>query len=148
MTNPKNNKVNFLISVIFLSIAACAPMIGPYSPTAYQNATSLKAETLALMDRATLPYPENEQRVQELMVKIDAAYEYVNGIPSNSISAQQWMLLKNPDGNLLGKFFLRWKEKGVLSPEYISEFKSLISKAYDEIICLEANKKNAADCNK
>ncbi|HNY70023.1 MAG TPA: hypothetical protein PKH14_04475 [Syntrophorhabdus sp.] len=148
MTSCKNKRYNLFICIIFLILVACAPLIGPYSPTAYQNATSLKAETLAVMDRATLPYPDNELSIQELMVKIDAAYEYVNGIPSNSISAQQWMLLKKPDGNLLGKFFHRWKEKGVLSQEYITEFKGLVSDAFDEIICLEANKKNADDCKK
>ncbi len=137
---------NLFLFLIFCS--SCAPLIGPYSPTAYQNATSLKAETLALMDRATQPYSENEQRVQDLKVKIDAAYEYVNGIPSNSISAEQWKLLKKPDGKLLGKFLLRWKEEGVLSQAYINEFKGLISDAYDEIICLEANKKGSTDCKK
>src|SRR5574340_848091 len=81
---------------------ACAPLIGPYSPTAYQNATSLKADTLALMGKATQPYSDHEKEVEALLVKIDQAYEYVNGIPSNSLSAKQWKILKKPDGDLLG----------------------------------------------
>jgi len=127
-------------------IAGCAPLIGPYSPTAYQNATSLKAATLALMDKATQPYADHEKEVEALRVEIDKAYEFVNGIPSNSISAKQWRILKKADGDLLGKFFLRWKERGVLSPVVIDEFKALVADAYDEIICLEANKKEATKC--
>ena len=112
--------------MLLLLVAGCAPLIGPYSPTAYQNATSLKAATLALMDKAMQPYANHEKEVESLMVEIDKAYEFVNGIPSNSISAKQWQILKKADGDLLGKFFLRWKERGGLSPVVIDEFKGVI----------------------
>lgn len=131
----------------FILLTACAPLIGPYSPTAYQNATSLKATTLAVMEKAKEPYTTHQKEVESLMLEIDKAYEFVNGIPSNSISAKQWFILKKPDGELLGKFILRWKEKNTLSQVYINEFKLLISDAFDEIICLEANKKEATKCN-
>jgi hypothetical protein len=133
---------------LLLCVAACAPLIGPYSPTAYKNATSLKAETLALMDKATEPYSKYEQKVESLMVGIDEAYEYVHGIPSDSLSAKQWEILKDPDGALLGRFFSRWKSKETLSRVYIDEFSGIISDAFDEIICLEANKKSAKQCVK
>lgn len=131
--------------VIYL-FSGCAPLIGPYSPTAYQNATSLKAATLALMEKAKEPYEIHQKDVESLMVEIDKAYEYVHGIPSNSISADQWNILKKQDGDLLGKFILRWKEKNTLSQTYINEFKDQIADAFDEIICLEANKKKATKC--
>jgi hypothetical protein len=136
------------ISVLFICLAACAPLIGPYSPTAYKNATSLKAETLVLMDKATEPYAKYEQKVESLMVGINKAYEYVHGIPSDDLSARQWEILKNPDGNLLGRFFYRWKAKGTLGRAYIDEFRGIVSDAFDEIICLEANKKSARQCLK
>jgi len=136
----------YLLSLFFL--ASCTPLIGPYSPTAYQNATSLKAETLALMSKATTPYALHEQKVAALMVDIDKAYEYVHGFPSNDLSAKQWEILKKNDGNLLGKFFQRWKNEDTLKKEYIDEFKRIISDAFDEIICLEANKKEATTCSR
>ena len=139
-------QIHWLLILLFI-MAACTPLIGPYSPTAYQNATSLKASTLALMDKAVQPYPNHEKEVEALMVEIDKAYEFVNGIPSNSISAKQWQILKKADGDLLGKFFLRWKERGVLSQVVIDEFKGLVADAFDEIICLEANKKEATKCS-
>jgi hypothetical protein len=148
-----NKRINihqhyFIVCLLLMVLSSCTPLIGPCSPTAYQNATSLKAETLALMDKATQPYVENTQKIDDLNVRINAAYEYVNGMPSNSISAKQWEILKNQEGNLMGKFFSRWKEKGVLSETYVKEFKKLISEAFDEIICLEANKESAVDCGK
>jgi hypothetical protein len=135
-----------LLFLVFLFLSACTPLIGPYSPTAYQNATSLKAETLALMDKATGPYSDHAKEIETLMVEIEKAYEFVKGIPSNSISAKQWALLKKTDGDLLGKFFLRWKERKTLSREFIVEFKGVVADAFDEIICLEANKKEATEC--
>ncbi len=130
---------------VFL-LVGCAPLIGPYSPTAYQNATSLKATTLALMGKANEPYATHQKDVEALLVETDKAYEFVNGIPSNSISAKQWSILKERDGKLLGKFVFRWKEKSTLTQTYIDEFKGLIADAFDEIICLEANKKEATKC--
>jgi hypothetical protein len=132
--------------IFVLLLAGCTPLIGPYSPTAYKNATSLKASALALMDKATEPYRTHQKEVESLMVEVDQAYEYVNGIPSNSISAKQWYILKKPDGDLLGKFFFRWKEKSTLTQTYIDQFKGPIADAFDEIICLEANKKEATKC--
>ena len=129
-----------------LLLSACASLIGPFSPIAYQNATSLKAETLALMDKASEPYAQHSAEVDKLMVNVDKAYEYVAGVPLNETSAEQWLILKKPDGNLLGKFFSRWKRDGSLSKSYITEFRGVISDAYDEIICLEANKKAATSC--
>ena len=140
--------------VVFLCLlASCAPLIGPYSPTAYQNATSLKATTLDLMDKATEPYSKHQKEIESTSVEIDKAYEYVNGVPSNSISAKQWFILKDPNGDLLGTFFKRWKEAETkqppaLSPTYVNEFKGQVSDAFDEIICLEANKKEATQCGK
>lgn len=131
---------------LFLCLTSCAPLIGPYSPTAYKNATTLKAQTLALMDKATEPYQKYEEKVESLTIEINEAYEYVHGIPSDSLSARQWEILKNPDGDLLGKFLSRWKSKDTLSRVYIDQFKGIIADAFDEIICLEANKKSAKLC--
>ncbi len=64
-----------LLMAMFLCLAGCVPLIGPYSPTAYKNATGLKAETLALMEMATTPYAENEGKIEVLRVEIDKAYE-------------------------------------------------------------------------
>jgi hypothetical protein len=133
--------------ICIFMLAGCAPLIGPYSPTAYQNATSLKAGTLALMEKATEPYAAHQKEVESLLVEMDKAYEFVKGIPSNSISAKQWNILKKPEGDLLGKYILRWKENTTLTQTYINEFKGLIADAFDEIICLEANKKEATKCN-
>ena len=137
----------YLTWLLILALVGCTPLIGPYSPTAYQNATSLKASTLALMEKAKEPYATHQREIESLTVEIDKAYEFVNGIPSNSISARQWSILKKPDGDLLGKFMLRWKERGTLTPTFIDEFKGPVADAFDEIICLEANKKEATKCS-
>lgn len=81
-----------------------------------------------------------------LFVELRKAHEYVRGVPGNSISAEQWEILIEKDGDLLGKFFKRWQERSTLSPVYIDEFKGLISDAFDEIICLESNKKEPSQC--
>lgn len=139
------------ILIVFLSILffnACTPIIGPYSPKAYENATSLKPQTLALMNKAKEPYSIYKDRVEQHIIKLKEAHEFVKGIPSNSISARQWEILIKEDGMLFGKFVKRWEEKGIMNSMFIDEFKNIVSDAFDEIICLEANKKELSECLK
>jgi hypothetical protein len=128
-------------------LSGCAPLIGAYSDEAYKTATSLKAETLALMDKSGESFATHKPEVDALTTKISAAYEYSAGLPSNQLSAQQWQILRNPDGNLYGAFVRRWQSSGRLSPAYRSEKKIDIAEAFDYIICLEANKKESRPCS-
>ena len=131
---------------MLLALAGCNALIGPHSPTAYENATSLKAEVLLALGKANTPYSDNETEINEIKLKAEQAYEYVKGVPNNQLSAKQWEILKNPNGNLLGKFFKRWEERSTLSEPLIEEYKKLASDAFDQIICLEANKKETTEC--
>ena len=58
-----------IVVLLVLFLAACSPLIGSYSPTAYENATSLKAETLALMDKA------GDSPSEVWMAKVTAVFE-------------------------------------------------------------------------
>jgi hypothetical protein len=138
-------KIMSVVLVVFL-LSACAPLIGPYSLTAYENATSLKPQTLALMDKANEPYANYKSEIESLVVELHKAHEYVKGVPSNSITAKQWEFLIKEDGDLIGNFIKRWEEQSTLSDTFIREFKGQVSDAFDEIICLEANKKESTKC--
>ena len=135
-------------SIVFLMLllCSCSSLIGPFSPIAYQNATSLKAEVLTLLNKADTPYKDNQLKIEAAQLKAEQAYEFVKGVPKSQLSTKQWEILKDPDGDLLGKFFKRWKERSTLSKVIIVEYKRLASDAFDEIICLEANKKEATEC--
>lgn len=148
MGNIKQITRTFILFSLALLIYGCATLIGPYSPTAYKYATSLKVETLALMSKATEPYNKHKSDVEKLTVELNKAHEYVKGVPSNSISAKQWNILIKPDGKLIGKFWSKWENKSKLSKVFIGEFKKIVSDAFDQIICLEVNKEKATDCLK
>jgi hypothetical protein len=136
----------WIIPFLIFFTAACAPLMASYSPTAYQNATSLKVETLALMDKATEPYEQHKADIERLYVELDKAYEYAKGLEANKISTQQWVLLKAKDGKLLGSFFSTWQKLDILSSVYIQKAKANIETRYNEIICLELNKQNETEC--
>jgi hypothetical protein len=125
---------------ILISVISCGALIAPYNETAYENATKLKVESLALMDKATEPYSEHQQEVEELMIKIDQAYEFSKGLPKNELSTKQWQILMDPDRNLFGGFIKMWKEKSTLSQPFVDNMKRQVSKGYDQIIELESAK--------
>jgi hypothetical protein len=135
----------FLLAV-GLAVGACAPLIAQYNAEAYKNATSLKAETLSLIDKAGEAYPTRKKDVEILTTKIDAAYEYVAGLPDNQISAQQWQILRDSNGVLYGAFVRVWQQQGTVSRGFRTQYKLQMAEAFDQIICLEANKQAATSC--
>lgn len=130
-----------------LLLAGCAPLIADYSLEAYKNATTLKAETLDLMDKSSGSYTSHKKEIDTLTTKINVAYEFAAGTPYNQISAAQWQLLRDPKGSLYGGYIAYWKQRGSIPrPVARMEAKALIGKAFDEIICLEANKQTLKSC--
>jgi hypothetical protein len=127
-------------------LVACAPLIGAYNERAYLNATTLKAHSLALVAKSGDEFATHREAAEALMVEVDAAYEYANGLPGNTIAAQQWRALKDPDGALLGGFVRLWRDAGRISPAARPEIGAQIAEAFDQIICLEINKARAQAC--
>ncbi|MCS3697251.1 hypothetical protein GGP73_001946 [Salinibacter ruber] len=90
------------MGLLLLAATACGPTISEFNARAYEQATSLKVEALALMDKATAPYAEHADAVQHLKTELEKAYEFAKGRPENEISARQWRILIDPDRDLLG----------------------------------------------
>lgn len=134
-------------AALSLALSSCTPLIASYSLDAYKNATSLKAETLALIGESGEQYSAHEAEVKALTVKLSAAYEFANGIPKNEISAGQWKLLTASDGNLYGGFVRTWQKDGKTSKAYQDGKAGQIGRAFDFIACLEVNKKEAKACS-
>ena len=119
----------------------CTPLIARFDPVAFQQVTSLRVESLMLMDKAIESYAQHEREINALMLKVEQAYEYAFNKPKNTLTANQWKVLKNQDRNLLGGFMKQWKEKDRLGAVYIEEAKRIIANAFDTIIDLEKVKK-------
>jgi hypothetical protein len=135
------------LAMLSLLLLACTPLIASYNADAYKNATNLKAETGALIEKSGEPFAQNKPAVETLTTRINAAYEYAAGLPSNRISAQQWQILRNPSGGLYGEFVARWREQGTTSRAYRAAKKQQLDRAFDFIICLEANKQESRPCS-
>lgn len=134
--------------LVVLSLSGCAPLIADYSLEAYKNATTLKAETQALIDKSNDTYNSHAKEVDALTTKINAAYEFAAGTPYNQLSAQQWQILRDPNGALYGAFIAEWKQRTrIPKPKAREDIKHLIGEAFDEIICLEANKQTLTTCS-
>lgn len=146
MLNVFYKKVGVLFSLLVF-LAACAPLISPFREQAYANATTLKAQSLALIAKSGQPYSEHQAAVEKLLVDVDAAYEYAYGLPTNDIASNQWDILRDPEGNLLGGFATKWRDSGTLSQFLREEIARQIANAFDTIICVEINKREASVCD-
>jgi hypothetical protein len=135
----KYNKILLLTIMLCIGLAGCAS-ISVFSQYAYQQAVDLKVESLDLISHADQSYKEYQKQVEELIQRIDKAYEYAKGRKDNDLSTRQWEILRNPDGHLFGSFLKKWKSEDKLSLTYLNEKLKQISDAYDEIINLESGK--------
>ncbi len=135
--NVKCFAVCIIISLIFLSCST----ISHFNQRAYEQATELKVEALALMDKAVRPFAEHRPEAEILRLNIEKAYEYAKGLPKNEITARQWEILKDPNRKLLGGFLKRWEEKSKLSEVFIREAKTQVAEGFDTIIELESGKR-------
>jgi hypothetical protein len=127
-------------------VGGCSPLIASYNLDAYKNATTLKAQTGALIEKSNEPYAQHQKDVDTLTTNINAAYEFAAGLPDNQIAAQQWQILRDPRGNLYGGFVRRWKQSGTLGATYRVDKETQINRAFNYIICLEANKNAPTVC--
>lgn len=125
--------------ILSLTIWSCSS-ISVFSPEAYKQAVDLKVEALELMSFAASSYFDYEENVAYLKTELRKAYEFALGRPNNEISAEQWEILINEEGNLLGGFLKRWEEEGTLSEMFVTEMQTLVSDTFDTIIGLESGK--------
>lgn len=137
--------VRMLFAAAVLAVAGCAATISPFSPAAYEQATSLKVEALALMDKATGAYTAHAADVESLRMNLDKAYEYSRGRPRNEVSTKQWEILRDPERHSLGGFLRRWQAQGQLTRPFIAEAKAVVADGFDAIIELESGKRQADD---
>ncbi|MEO9299023.1 hypothetical protein [Devosia alba] len=130
-------------------LSACTSTIAGYSLEAYTLATGLKARSLAVVQLSTESFSTHAEVVDQLLVDIDAAYEFAAGIPNNKIAAEQWALLRDPSEALLGGYFAFWEieEPGGVSEYFRDQSKEIIAEAFNFIICLEVNKQQASSCS-
>ena len=135
-----------LLASLALFAAACAPLIAGYSLEAYRNATSLKAETLAIIAHADEPFPQHAQEVRDLQIRLAAAHEFAAGMPRNTLSANQWQIMVDPTRSMAGGLLARWQRETTLNPVFVREQSAQIARAFDDIICLEANKEQDTAC--
>jgi hypothetical protein len=81
-----------LVAIGCLVLAACSS-ISNYDQAAYEHATAVKVDTLAVMSKATDSYASHQREIAELQIVLDKAYEYDRGRPINQTTMQMWDVL-------------------------------------------------------
>jgi hypothetical protein len=126
--------------LVVMSLVGCPRHIAPYQQPDYERTVNLKVDAMNLMGKATEPYAQNQAAAENLRLSLEKAYEAAKGIPNNQVVTQQWAILKDPNGNLLGGFLARWQKKSVLKQPFIDEMKAQVGDAFDKIIAVESGK--------
>ncbi len=134
-------KIFSLALLAMLILSSCAAIrTAPFDQYSYQKAVEIKVDASRLMDKATTPYQNHFQEVENLFRDVEKIAAYEQNKPNNGISYQMWKLLADEDKNLLAGFFKEWNEKGQFSKVFLDESKSQVVEAMDILIQYEGKK--------
>ena len=128
--------------LIIVGMSAC---VVSRDQSALQNASMLRAKTLALLDKGTEPYAAHTQEVSGLNVELQRALDQERSRPNNTKTVQMWETLLDvnpqlPGSGIYPRFIKQWETKSTLKPAYIANKKENVAAAFDRIISLESAK--------
>jgi len=129
-----------LFLTLFLVVLADCSTISPFNQYAYQQATALKVDALALVDKSNEPYAQHAAEIADIETRCRKAYEYANGLPNNQDTANQWKIITDPDEGSLFAYFQLWKSEGQVRPAAIKDAEQQLAQHFDQIIQLESSK--------
>ena len=131
-----------------LIVSACVQLAG-YDQQAYENATTLKAATLAMLEKSSDSgsFVAHQRATDTLLVSLSAAYEYANGIEHNNEAAKNWRDLIGDDDTMIKGWLKIWRTYGSVSEAILLELREQLAEGFDTIICLEANKRELSSCD-
>ncbi|MGG6230062.1 hypothetical protein [Tenacibaculum sp. SDUM215027] len=140
----KNNKPFFILVFITAFLSSCSILkTAPYDQYSFQKTIEIKIDANQLIGKAESSYQENITEIEKLHNEIAKIVEYEKYKPNNEITYKMWLLLADQDKNLLAGFLKRWKEKGKLSPFFITEAKGQITEALNLLLEYESKKEPA-----
>ena len=110
-----------------------------FSDTAYNTDKRLKADSLALIDRAKnkTSYSSVAEDVNGLMNKIDETIATEQKRTKNAPTVAQWKKIQSQ----LTSLFNLWKTKGTLSPAFVDDARTQVSSLFDILINTENDKR-------
>ena len=113
-----------------------------FSDSAYNTDKRLKADSLALIDRAKnkTPYNSVAEDVNGLMNKIDETIATEQKRTKNAPTVAQWKKIKAQ----LTSLFNLWKTKGTLSPAFVDDARTQVSSLFDILINTENDKRGGS----
>ena len=113
-----------------------------FSASAYNTDKQLKADSLALINRAknNTPYTTVAADVDALNTKIDSAITAEQAREKNAPTVAQWKKIKAR----LTSLFDMWKSKGTLSPAFVDEARTQVAALYDILINTENDKRGTS----
>jgi hypothetical protein len=128
--------------LILISMTAC---VTSRDQSALQNASMLKTETLALLNKATESYAAHAQEVANLNARLEQAFDLERSRPDNTKTVQMWDTLLHvnpqlPGSGIYPRFIKQWETKETLKPAYIADKEENVAAAFDKIISLESAK--------
>lgn len=148
----KSNLKLFCLSLLAAIVVAGCATISPFDQYSYVQVTSAKVDVLNLMDRSNEAFADHQQEVAAVNSTLFKIIEYEKHRPKNQITVRMWEKMIRIDSagtidetTMIPSFWKKWKKDGKESRAFLEEAKGQVSRGFDLIAELEANKIKETD---
>lgn len=128
----------FILPIILVMWAGCAPLISSYDAVSYKNLTDLKAEMMVFLDKvdSSQPYVQYRKGFEDLRLEIEKVYEYEKGKGLNEDTVVQVEELRTIFLDLMRSY----RQQNTVSQFYLEEKIIQLKDALDTMIKTESAK--------
>lgn len=125
--------------LVGVMVAGCAHFISDYDARTYSSLTDLKAKTLFYMDALVKAQPRDnvEDKLDELRLDLEKAYQYEKGKSENAETADQFAQLRTLLDDTTSVIEA---QHGKLSADYWTDRREQFERAFDVAISTESAK--------
>lgn len=127
------------LTLLLLLAVGCG--VARFQQQSIDIAVELRSQSTALMVQATEPFADHSDSVAALRSRLSAQLASERVRRDNSESAEQWNLLADPQGALLGGFLTLWEAQGTLGQLFINAKRTQVVTAFRIIIETEELKR-------
>lgn len=135
-----------MLAALLCAIAACGPVVPPFSAGTVAAGTALKADVDAELAKGAEPFAQHAAEVTALETRLSGAATDAAAIPHNENVAAQWRIMADPAQGLAGGLFARWRRDGTLNPIVVEDGRRQVAEGFTFILCLENNKRGGPSC--
>ncbi|MFN0174071.1 MAG: hypothetical protein ACKVU0_05435 [Saprospiraceae bacterium] len=119
-----------MFGLLLFTAAGTIQSCNKFDKAGFDNAANLSSSLQELMSKATSKFSANSDAIKKVSDALANAVKHAESRKRNTEIAESWKTLQN---ELVNPFLARWKEKGMLDKDLVTESTAQVTKSLEAI---------------